>query len=82
MVPPSPEAYSEIKIAESAFPSSLRNMSTSLEEPAPLPGNWPVDPQEDTPISEDRVWVDGCFDFSHHGEKSIPSIQHEDRSIL
>ncbi|KAF2127146.1 ethanolamine-phosphate cytidylyltransferas-like protein [Dothidotthia symphoricarpi CBS 119687] len=28
---------------------------------------WPVDPQEDVPVSEDRVWVDGCFDFTHHG---------------
>lgn len=42
------------------------------EEPAPPPGKWPVDPQEDTPILENRIWVDGCFDFSHHGEKSIP----------
>lgn len=33
----------------------------------PLPGQWPVDPQEDVPISKDRIWVDGCFDFSHHG---------------
>ncbi|KAJ5812586.1 hypothetical protein N7474_008887 [Penicillium riverlandense] len=33
----------------------------------PVPGQWPVDPQEDVPISEDRIWVDGCFDFSHHG---------------
>ncbi|KAK2871680.1 hypothetical protein FQN49_002949 [Arthroderma sp. PD_2] len=33
----------------------------------PQPGQWPVDPQEDVPISKDRIWVDGCFDFSHHG---------------
>ena len=34
---------------------------------APKPGQWPVDPQEDTSISEERLWVDGCFDFAHHG---------------
>lgn len=43
-------------------------MSAPDDEQVPLPGQWPVDPQEDVPISEDRVWVDGCFDFSHHGE--------------
>ncbi|KAI1941423.1 choline phosphate cytidylyltransferase [Ophidiomyces ophidiicola] len=43
-------------------------------EPGPLThgsvprfGEWPVDPQEDIPIQKDRIWVDGCFDFSHHG---------------
>lgn len=51
------------------------DMSASLEEPAPSPGEWPVDPQEDTAILENRVWVDGCFDFSHHGEKSIPVLE-------
>ena len=35
--------------------------------PIPSPGEWPVDPQEDVPISKDRIWVDGCFDFTHHG---------------
>lgn len=43
-------------------------MATSPDEQVPLPGQWPVDPQEDVPISEDRIWVDGCFDFSHHGK--------------
>lgn len=57
-------------------------MSASLEEPAPPPGQGPADPQEDTPISENRIWVDGCFDFSHHGEKSIPSLQRGDRLVL
>lgn len=33
----------------------------------PRPGQWPADPQEDVEISKDRIWVDGCFDFSHHG---------------
>ncbi|OOF97711.1 hypothetical protein ASPCADRAFT_163602 [Aspergillus carbonarius ITEM 5010] len=42
-------------------------MSVSGENMIPSPGEWPVDPQEDLAISEDRIWVDGCFDFSHHG---------------
>ena len=33
----------------------------------PKLGEWPVDPQTDVKISEDRIWVDGCFDFAHHG---------------
>ena len=33
----------------------------------PKSGHWPVDPQEDVPLSDDRIWVDGCFDFQHHG---------------
>ncbi|KAI5283959.1 hypothetical protein KEM54_001697, partial [Ascosphaera aggregata] len=33
----------------------------------PSPGDWPVDPQDDVPITDDRIWIDGCFDFSHHG---------------
>jgi ethanolamine-phosphate cytidylyltransferase len=33
----------------------------------PKPGQWPVDPQQDVPIADDRIWVDGCFDFAHHG---------------
>jgi ethanolamine-phosphate cytidylyltransferase len=32
-----------------------------------VPDHWPVDPQEDVPISEGRIWIDGCFDFAHHG---------------
>jgi ethanolamine-phosphate cytidylyltransferase len=44
-------------------------MGTSAEEMVPQRGEWPVDPQEDIPISEKRVWVDGCFDFSHHGRE-------------
>lgn len=44
----------------------------------PAPGHWPVDPQEDVSISKDRIWVDGCFDFAHHGKQahssSTPSI--------
>lgn len=33
----------------------------------PKPGEWPVEPQTDVKISEHRIWVDGCFDFAHHG---------------
>ncbi|KAK4993061.1 choline phosphate cytidylyltransferase, partial [Elasticomyces elasticus] len=33
----------------------------------PTPGHWPVDPQEDVPIDPNRIWIDGCFDFAHHG---------------
>ncbi|KAL8695305.1 MAG: hypothetical protein Q9218_000204 [Villophora microphyllina] len=33
----------------------------------PKHGEWPVDPQEDIEVSKDRIWIDGCFDFSHHG---------------
>ncbi|RAK83440.1 phosphoethanolamine [Aspergillus costaricaensis CBS 115574] len=42
-------------------------MSATPEDMIPAPGEWPVDPQEDVPISDNRIWVDGCFDFSHHG---------------
>lgn len=44
----------------------------------PGPGRWPVDPQEDVPISKDRIWVDGCFDFAHHGKQvhPVPSLWH------
>ncbi len=38
-----------------------------LSSNVPAKGQWPVDPQEDFQISKDRIWVDGCFDFSHHG---------------
>ena len=33
----------------------------------PAGGQWPVAPQDDVPVSETRIWVDGCFDFAHHG---------------
>lgn len=39
---------------------------TSASE-IPAPGQWPVDPQMDIEISRTRIWIDGCFDFSHHG---------------
>lgn len=33
----------------------------------PSAGQWPVDPQTDVEVSKDRIWIDGCFDFTHHG---------------
>ena len=33
----------------------------------PAEGAWPVAPQHDVDVSQDRIWVDGCFDFAHHG---------------
>ncbi|MCJ1475294.1 hypothetical protein MMC13_003956 [Lambiella insularis] len=36
-------------------------------ELVPTAGNWPVDPQTDIPPIKERLWVDGCFDFFHHG---------------
>ncbi|KIV88932.1 hypothetical protein PV10_08558 [Exophiala mesophila] len=33
----------------------------------PGPGQWPVDPQQDQEILKERIWIDGCFDFAHHG---------------
>lgn len=36
-------------------------------EDVPPAGQWPVDPQQDQEIRKDRLWVDGCFDFAHHG---------------
>jgi hypothetical protein len=40
----------------------------------PDPGQWPIDPQEDVPVQEDRLWIDGCFDFFHHGISSASSF--------
>lgn len=37
------------------------------DELVPKPGEWPVDPQTDVKISKDKIWIDGCFDFAHHG---------------
>ena len=41
-------------------------METKIQD-LPAPGNWPADPQYHDEVSEDRIWVDGCFDFAHHG---------------
>jgi len=37
----------------------------------PEPGQWPIDPQEDQAVLEDRLWIDGCFDFFHHGHTGV-----------
>lgn len=37
------------------------------DDSVPKNGQWPVEPQEDMPVSESRIWIDGCFDFFHHG---------------
>ena len=37
----------------------------------PEPGEWPVDPQEDQALRDDRLWIDGCFDFFHHGHTGV-----------
>jgi ethanolamine-phosphate cytidylyltransferase len=26
-----------------------------------------VGPQEDVEVDKECIWIDGCFDFSHHG---------------
>lgn len=53
-----------------AIPLSLREQrhSPEMNTDVPEPGHWPVDPQNDEPeVRPDRIWVDGCFDFAHHG---------------
>lgn len=40
----------------------------------PVEGEWPVDPQQDVDIDKGRIWVDGCFDFSHHGTRAAPTV--------
>lgn len=40
---------------------------SSVEEQVPVAGQWPVDPQHDQEIKDSSIWIDGCFDFSHHG---------------
>ncbi|KAF2722439.1 hypothetical protein K431DRAFT_266401 [Polychaeton citri CBS 116435] len=38
----------------------------------PDPGHWPVDPQEDAAtLDDDSLWIDGCFDFFHHGHAGV-----------
>lgn len=46
-------------------------MVNTVSEIIPKPGEWPVDPQDDVAISKDRIWIDGCFDFSHHGRYCV-----------
>lgn len=33
----------------------------------PQSGVWPVDSQTAVPVEEGHLWMDGCFDFFHHG---------------
>lgn len=37
----------------------------------PAAGEWPTAPQEAVPILDDRLWIDGCFDFFHHGHAGV-----------
>ncbi|KAK5138253.1 hypothetical protein LTR08_003314 [Meristemomyces frigidus] len=37
----------------------------------PAPGEWPIAPQHDVSPREDHLWVDGCFDFFHHGHAGL-----------
>lgn len=37
----------------------------------PSQGNWPIAPQEDITIADGRLWIDGCFDFFHHGHAGV-----------
>ena len=39
----------------------------------PVLGHWPTHPQEEVTISRDRIWIDGCFDFAHHGTFTMTS---------
>ena len=56
-------------------------MEGTLMSKNPAMGKWPVDPQTDIEISRARIWIDGCFDFSHHGmwllELSSFSYSHQ-----
>jgi len=45
----------------------MQRRQSARGEWIPSEGQWPVDPQEDVEVSEQRIWVDGCFDFAHHG---------------
>ncbi|KAL1797120.1 hypothetical protein ACET3X_003726 [Alternaria dauci] len=45
----------------------MQRRQSARGEWIPTEGQWPVDPQHDVDVSEQRIWVDGCFDFAHHG---------------
>ena len=45
----------------------MQRRQSARGEWIPTEGQWPVDPQKDVEVSEQRIWVDGCFDFAHHG---------------
>ena len=42
------------------------------------PVKWPVEPWDDVVVSKDRIWIDGCFDFSHHGISQLHTSQPND----
>lgn len=37
----------------------------------PAVGSWPVAPQEDVPIDDGRLWLDGVMDGGHHGHSGV-----------
>ncbi|CAN9275606.1 unnamed protein product [Alternaria alternata] len=45
----------------------MQRRQSARGEWIPTEGQWPMDPQKDVEVSEQRIWVDGCFDFAHHG---------------
>jgi hypothetical protein len=47
-------------------------MSVSPEELVPAPGHWPVDPQDDVPIREDRIYSQSQNTVLSHHE--IPEL--------
>lgn len=50
-------------------------MSDHINSEVPAAGQWPVGPQEQEPqCLDDRIWVDGCWDFFHHGDDSTHDI--------
>lgn len=46
----------------------------------PIEGDWPVGPQEDVEVDKECIWIDGCFDFSHHGMRYV--IPREDEVAI
>ncbi|KAL6170795.1 choline phosphate cytidylyltransferase [Exserohilum turcicum] len=45
----------------------MQRRQSARGEWIPTEGQWPVDPQHHVDVSDQRIWVDGCFDFAHHG---------------
>ena len=44
----------------------------------PGPSQWPVDPQQDQEILKERIWIDGCFDFAHHGKPVLSRVDFDE----
>ncbi|KAF2690937.1 hypothetical protein K458DRAFT_382514 [Lentithecium fluviatile CBS 122367] len=53
----------ELELGRLSSPSD----DTLQGEWIPAEGDWPVGPQEDVEVDKSCIWIDGCFDFSHHG---------------